>query len=197
MRTSRFPSSAPSGFPKADPKAEKQAQILLIRERFSRSTSAVLLNFRGLSMAKTSELRNRFRKVGVDFRVVKNSLVKLAIADSKLDTDVFKKSLAGETAIAWSYEDPSIAAKVVKEFRKDEIIAQKLTIKCGVIENQVMSGDRVESELATMPGKDEVRSMLLAQLLAPAQKLVMQLSAPGQNLAYALDARKRQLEEQG
>jgi len=197
MRASRFPSSAPSGFPKADPKAEKQEQIHLIRERFSRSTSAVLLNFRGLSMAKTSELRNRFRAAGVDFRVVKNSLVKLAIVDSKLDTDVFKKALAGETAIAWAYEDPSVAAKVVKEFRKDEVIAQKLTIKCGVIENQVMSGDRVESELATMPGKDEVRAMLLAQLLAPAQKLVMQLSAPGQNLVFALDARKRQLEEQG
>jgi large subunit ribosomal protein L10 len=196
MRTSRFPSGFPSGFPKPDPKALKQEQILLIRDRFSRSTSAVLLNFRGLSMAKTSELRNRFRTAGVDFRVVKNSLVKLAIADTKLDTDVFKKALAGETAIAWTYEDPSIAAKVVKEFRKDEVVAQKLTIKCGVIENQVMSGERVETELATLPGKDEVRAMLLAQLLAPAQKLVMQLSAPAQNLVFALDARKRQLEEQ-
>ena len=85
-------------------------------------------------------------------------------------------------------------AKVVKEFRKDEVIAQKLTIKCGVLENQLMAAARVETELATLPGKDEVRAMLLAQLLAPAQKLVMQLSAPGQNLAFALDARKRQLE---
>jgi large subunit ribosomal protein L10 len=74
------------------------------------------------------------------------------------------------------------------------VIAQKLTIKCGVLENQLMAAARVETELATLPGKDEVRAMLLAQLLAPAQKLVMQLSAPGQNLAFALDARKRQLE---
>ena len=74
-------------------------------------------------------------------------------------------------------------------------IAQVLTIKCGVLENQVMAGERVESVLATLPGKDEVRAMLLAQLLAPAQKLVMQLQAPGQNLAFALDARKRQLED--
>jgi large subunit ribosomal protein L10 len=194
MRTSRFPSGFPSQFPKQDPKELKQEQIALIRDRFTRATSAVLLNFRGLSMAKTSQLRTQFRQAGVDFRVVKNSLVKLAIANTKLDTDVFKKALAGETAIAWTYEDPSIAAKVVKEFRKDEVVAQKLTIKCGVIENQVMSGDRVESELATLPGKDEVRAMLLAQLLAPAQKLVMQLSAPAQNLVFALDARKRQLE---
>lgn len=188
--TSNFPSMRP----KADPKIPKQEQIDLIRDRFERATSAVLLNFRGLSVLKTTELRNQFRKAGVDFKVVKNSLVKLAIKDTKLDTAEFKQALANETAIAWSFEDPSVAAKVVKEFRKDEVIAQKLTIKCGVLENQLMAAARVETELATLPGKDEVRAMLLAQLLAPAQKLVMQLSAPGQNLAFALDARKRQLE---
>ncbi len=189
------PSRIPSAFPEPDVRALKEQQVADIRERFSRATSAVLLNFRGLSVARTTELRNQFRKAGVDFRVVKNSLVKIAVKDTKLDNDVFKKALAGETAIAWTYEDPSIAAKLVKEFRKDEKIALALTIKCGVLENQVMAGERVESELATLPGKDEVRAMLLAQLLAPAQKLVMQLAAPGQNLAFALDARKRQLEE--
>jgi large subunit ribosomal protein L10 len=195
MRHSIPPSLFPGQSQKADRRADKQAQIDLIRDRFARSTSAVLLNFRGLSMSKTTELRNRFRSAGVDFRVVKNSLVKLAIKDTKLDTAALTDSLAGETAIAWSYEDPSVAAKVVKEFRKDEIIAQKLTVKCGVLENQVMAGPRVETELATLPGKDEVRAMLLAQLLAPAQKLVMQLAAPAQNFAYVLDARKRQLEQ--
>jgi len=189
------PSIRPSQAPKAiDPRAEKQELITELRDRFARSSSAVLLNFRGLSVARATDLRNEFRKFGVDFKVVKNSLVKLAIKDTKLDTTEFKKALANETAIAWSFEDPSVAAKVVKEFRKDEVIAQKLTIKCGVLENQLMAAARVETELATLPGKDEVRAMLLAQLLAPAQKLVMQLSAPGQNLAFALDARKRQLE---
>ena len=96
----------------------------------------------------------------------------------KLDTDEFKKHLTGETGIAWSYEDPSIAAKVVKEFRKDDVTRRSSTIKCGVLEDQVMPASAVETELATMPGKDEVRAMLLAQLMAPAQKLVMQLTAP-------------------
>jgi large subunit ribosomal protein L10 len=182
--------------PEEDVRAFKEQQVAEIRERFERATSAVLLNFRGLSVAKTTDLRNQFRKAGVDFRVVKNSLVKIAVKDTKLDSDAFKKALAGETAIAWTYEDPSVAAKLVKEFRKDEKIAQALTIKCGVLENEVMSGERVETVLATLPGKDEVRAMLLAQLLAPAQKLVMQLQAPGQNLAFAFAARARQLEGQ-
>ena len=175
----------------------KQEQIAAIRERFLRSTAAVLLGYRGLSSAQTTELRNQFRAAGVDFRVVKNSLVKLAVKDTKLDNAVFKGALAGETAIAWTYEDASIAAKVIKAYRKDELNAKRLTIKCGVLENQVMAADRVETELASLPGKNEVRAMLLAQLMAPAQKLVMQLSAPAQNLAFALDARKRQLEQNG
>ena len=174
--------------------APKQEEITELRDRFARASSAVLLNFRGLSVARATDLRNEFRKVGVDFKVVKNSLVKLAIKDTKLDTPEFLKALIGETAIAWTYEDPSLAAKVVKQARKDDIVAQKLTVKAGVLENQVLAAERVESELATMPGKDELRSMLLATLMAPAQALVRQLMAPGQNLAFALDARKRQLE---
>lgn len=172
----------------------KQEEIEAIRERFGRSTAAVLVGFRGLNSAETTELRNQFRTAGVDFHVVKNSLVKLAVKDTGLDTVAFTGTLAGETAIAWTYEDPSLAAKVIKAFRKDEVVAKKLTIKCGVLESQVMAAERVETELATLPGKDEVRAMLLAQLMAPAQKLVMQLSAPAQNLAFVLDARKRQLE---
>lgn len=195
MAASLFPIKAPAGISGAEARKAKEAEIEVLKDRFSRATSAVLLNFRGLSVAKTSALRNQFRSAGVEFRVVKNSLVKIAIKDTKLDNDAFKKVLAGETAIAWTYEDPSIAAKLVKEFRKDEQNAQRLTIKCGVLENEVMSGENVESVLATLPGKNEVRAMLLAQLLAPAQKLVMQLAAPAQNLAFALDARKRQLEE--
>jgi large subunit ribosomal protein L10 len=189
------PSIRPSQAPKAtDPRAEKQELITEIRDRFERSSSAVLLNFRGLSVAKATDLRNEFRKLGVDFKVVKNSLVKLAIKDTKLDTAEFRKALIGETAIAWTYEDPSLAAKVVRDARKDDAVAQKLTVKAGVLENQVLAAERVETELASMPGKDELRAMLLATLMAPAQRLVMQLTAPGQNLAFALDARKRQLE---
>jgi large subunit ribosomal protein L10 len=175
--------------------AHKQEQIDLIKDRFARATAAVLVDFRGLNVAKTTELRNAFRKVGVEYKVLKNTLIEKAIKGTKLDDGKFVANLVGQTGIAWSYEDPSAAAKVLKDFRKDEAVAAKLAIKCGVVENTVMEGSRVETELATMPGKDEIRAMLLAQLLAPAQSLVRQLSAPGQNLSYALDARKRQLEE--
>jgi len=175
--------------------AIKQEQIDLIKDRFARATAAVLVDFRGLNVLKATELRNLFRKAGVDYKVVKNTLVEKAVKGTGLDQEAFLKNLVGQTGIAWSYEDPSTAAKVIRDFRKDEAVAARLAIKCGVIENTVMEGPRVETELATMPGKDEIRAMLLATLQAPAQSLVRQLQAAGQNLSYVLDARKRQLEE--
>jgi len=175
--------------------ALKQEQIDLIKDRFSRASAAVLVDFRGLNVAKTTELRNAFRKVGVEYKVVKNKLIQKAVQGTKLDDSKFLGNLVGQTGIAWSFEDPSAAAKVLRDFRKDEAVAAKLAIKCGVIENVVLEGPRVETELATMPGKDEIRAMLLATLMAPAQALVRQLNAPAQNFAYVLDARARQLEE--
>jgi large subunit ribosomal protein L10 len=174
----------------------KDQQIEYLKDRFARATSAVFVDFAGLSVSQATDLRNQFRKAGVDYKVVKNTLVKIALKGSPL-ADALKPQLKGQTGIAFSFEEPSVAAKVVRDFRKVEANAAKLQVKCGVLENAVMAGDRVETELASLPGKDEVRAMLLAQLLAPMQKLVMQLNAPAQNLNFALDARKRQLEAGG
>ena len=169
--------------------AVKQEQIDQIKGRFARATAAVLVDFRGLSVLKATELRNAFRKaLTTRWSRTRSSRSEGHAADSSVPEPHRR------TAIAWSYEDPSTAAKVLKDFRKDEAVAAKLAIKCGIIENTVMDGSRVESELATMPGKDEIRAMLLATLNAPAQSLVRQLQAAGQNLSYVLDARKRQLE---
>jgi large subunit ribosomal protein L10 len=177
-------------------RAAKEAEVNSLRDRFERSVAAVFVDFRGLDVEAATNLRNEFRKVGVEYKVVKNTLVKLALRGTPLGDDgELTKLLVGPTGIAWSYEDPSAAAKVVKAFRKDDVAAKKLQAKFAVMEKQVMAGARVETDLANMPGKNEVRAMLLAQLLAPAQSLVRQLTAPGQNLAFAFDARKRQLEE--
>ena len=96
----------------------------------------------------------------------------------------------GMTGIAWSYEDPSAAAKVVKAFRKDPA-GEKLQIKAGLIEGSVIDAKAVEDQLATMPGKNELRAMLLATLQAPMQSFVRLLAAPSQNFAYLLAAKER------
>jgi len=177
-------------------RATKTSQIEAVHGFFSRSTAAVFVDFKGLDVAKATELRNQFRKVGVDYRVVKNRLIKLALKGTKLEGNKeVEAQLKGPSGIAWSYEDPTAAAKIIKEFRKDPEIAEKIKVKFGVLDKTVFSGDRVESHLATMPGKDEARAMLLAQLQAPAQNLLRQLNAAGQRCVLLLDARKRQLEQ--
>jgi large subunit ribosomal protein L10 len=167
----------------------KDGQIGDIKARFDKMTAAVFLDFKGMTVENVTKLRAEFRKAGVDYKVCKNTLVKHALKDAsykqKLD-DV----LVGMTGIAWSYEDPSAAAKVVKAFRKDPA-GEKLQIKAGLIEGSVLDAKGVEEQLATMPGKNELRASLLATLSAPMQKFVALLSAPSQNFVYVLSAKER------
>jgi len=171
-------------------RTEKTAQIAEIKGRFDKMTAAVFLDFKGMKVEHATKLRAEFRKAGVEYRVVKNTLVKHALKGAKY-SDQLTKVLVGMTGIAWSYEDPSAAAKVVKAFKKEEA-GEKLTIKAGLIEGQVLDAKGVEDQLATMPGKDELRAKLLATMQAPLQNFVALLQAPAQNFVYALSARKDQ-----
>src|SRR6185436_1629208 len=172
---------------------QKETLVGQIKARFDRMTSAVFLDFKGLNVDAVTKLRDQFRKSGVEYRVVKNTLVHHAIKEHAW-AKTLDKSLAGMTGIAWSYEDPSAAAKVIKAFRKDN---EKLKVKAGLIEGQVLSADAVESQLATMPGKNELRATLLATLQAPAQQLLQQLNAPAQNFVYLLKAKEEAASKNG
>jgi len=178
---------------------QKTAQAASVRESFDTASATVLVDFRGVNVELITNLRSRFRDAGVEYKVVKNNVVRKALEGSDLaDNEEFTANLAGPTAIAWSFEDPSAAAKVIKNFRKEftDVLQPKdepenLVVKCGLLEGQVLDAKRVEKELATLPGKDEIRASLLAQLMAPMQNLVGQINAPAQNLALVLDAYRR------
>jgi large subunit ribosomal protein L10 len=169
-------------------RATKAAAIGELKGRFDKMTSAVFVDFKGMTVQEVSKLRTEFRKSGVEYRVVKNTLVKHALKDKPWGK-VVAGALAGMTGVAWSYEDPSAAAKVVKAFRKDN---EKLRIKAGLIEGQLLDGKAVESQLATMPGKNELRAQLLATMQAPLTNFVALLQAPAQNLLYVLAAKERE-----
>jgi large subunit ribosomal protein L10 len=174
-------------------RTQKAAVIKTVQDRFARMTSAVFLDFKGLNVEAVTKLRDQFRKSGVEYRVVKNTLVHHAIKEHSWAKSL-DKSLAGMTGIAWSYEDPSAAAKVVKAFRKDN---DKLKVKAGLIEGQILTADAVETQLATMPGKNELRATLLATLQAPAQQLLQQINAPAQNFVYLLKAKEEAASKNG
>ncbi|MCS6796920.1 MAG: 50S ribosomal protein L10 [Myxococcota bacterium] len=172
----------------------KNAQIAQIRDRFRRSASAVFVDPRHVDVETITNLRVRFREKGVEYRVAKNTLVRRALEGTPYERAGVDRLLVGMTGVAWSYEDPTAAARVLKAFRAENEKHGKLTIKGGVVESTLFGAEEVESTLATMPGRDEVRATLLATLQAPAQRLVGQLAAPMQSLVRVLDARRRQLE---
>jgi large subunit ribosomal protein L10 len=123
----------------------------------------------------------------VEYKVVKNTLVKKALAGNSW-VERLNPALKGMTGVAWSYEEPSAAARIVKDFVKEN---EKLKIKAGLLEGTVLDGKAVESQLASLPNKDEARAMLLATMLAPAQNFVRLLNAPGQQMVLLLNAKQR------
>jgi large subunit ribosomal protein L10 len=168
-------------------RTEKADAVKLIRERFERMTSAVFLDPTGMTVEEVTKLRDVFRAKGVQYRVVKNTLVKKAIADKPYATKL-DAPLRGMTGIAWSFEEPSAAAKVLKDVSKDN---EKLKIKAGLLDGELLDGKAVENQLAALPGKDEMRAMLLATLIAPAQRFVMLMNAPAREFVGVLSAKER------
>lgn len=171
-------------------RSDKADVVKELRDRFARMTSAVFLDFKGMNVEQVSKLRNTFREQGVEYKVVKNTLIKQAIADQAWSAKL-EGSLRGMTGVAWSYEDPSAAAKVVKAFAKE---VDKLQVKAGLIEGQVLDAKGVENQLANMPGKNEIRAQLLALFLEPATMLVRLLNTPAQNVVGVLEAKRKKEE---
>jgi large subunit ribosomal protein L10 len=168
-------------------RAEKTEQVKDIRSRFDRMSSAVFLDFTGMTVEEVTKLRDAFRAKGVEYKVVKNTLVTKALAGEayvgKLDS-----VLKGMTGIAWSFEEPSAAARLLKDIAKEN---EKLKIKGGVLEGEVLGAKAVEDQLATLPNKDEMRATFLATLMAPAQHFVMLLNAPAREFVGVLAAKER------
>jgi large subunit ribosomal protein L10 len=188
-------------------KTQKTAQIDSTRARFDGAVAAVLINFQGTNVQTVTALRRAFKKAGVDYRVVKNTIIRHALKDGAFkgfvgDLETQAKgnphpSMRGMTGVAWCREDPSAAAKVLVKFKSDlGAKAEKLTVKAGLLGGQVKDALWVEKEMSALPGLKETQAMVLATVCAPAQNVVATLNAPAQNLVYLLanwiDARTAQ-----
>jgi large subunit ribosomal protein L10 len=168
-------------------RTQKAEAIKDIRARFDKMSSAVFLDFTGMTVEEVSKLRDKFREKGIDYKVLKNKLIEKALADQPWVSGL-KPVLKGMTGVAWSFEEPSAAARVVKDFAKEN---EKLKVKAGLLEGLVLDSKQVENQLATLPSKDEARSMLLATLIAAPQRFVMLLNAPARDFVGVLAAKER------
>jgi large subunit ribosomal protein L10 len=168
-------------------KAGKEEILGEIKEAFANVQSIVIADFSGVTVPAVTAIRDQFRKAGCEYRVLKNSLVKIAVKGSKMEPMV--KLLVGPSAVIWSTETPQIAAKVALKIAKEE---PKFKIKGGYFDGAALDLKGVEF-LSKMPGKPELQASLLMTFLAAPTDFVRLLAAAPTNFAYLLDARRRQL----
>jgi len=168
-------------------RAGKQQVLGEIKEAFANVASVVIADYRGIRVPVVTTMRDDFRKAGCHYRVLKNSLVKIAVKGSNLEP--ISQLMVGTTAEIWSNEVPQSPAQIALKWAKDE---PKFVIKGGFYEGQLLDAKGVDA-LAKMPGKNEIRASMLMTFLAAPQSFVAQLAAAPQNFAYLIDARKRSL----
>ena len=169
-------------------KAGKAEILGEIKEAFVNVTSVVIADYSGITVPVVTAMRDDFRKNGCHYRVLKNSLVKIAVKGSSMEP--MSALMTGPTCVIWSNESPQAPAKIALKWAKDQ---PKFTIKGGFFDGQLLDAKGVDS-LSKMPGKDEIRASLLMTFLAGPQDFVRTIIAGPQNFMYVLDARKRALE---
>lgn len=165
---------------------DKKALVAEVNEVAKGALSAVAAEYRGLTVEQMTNFRSKARAAGVYVRVVKNTLAKRAVEGT--DFECLKDALTGPLVLAFSQEDPGAAARIVKDFSKEN---DKLVTKAVSISGQLYSAAELE-RLASLPTLDQARAMLLGVLQAPYGKLVRTLAEPGAQLARVLDARSKQ-----
>jgi len=169
-------------------RADRAASISALREKLSGARSAVLTDFRGLSVAEMTELRTLLRKSAVEYMVVKNTLAKIAVAETELAS--LAAQLEGPTAIAISRADLVAPSKVLATWSKTR---PTFIIKGGVVEGRLMSPADI-AVLAALPPREVLLARLAGTVQAPLQGLVNVLAGPIRALASVLDQVRRHRE---
>ncbi len=172
-----------------DKAIEVKKQIVLeIKEKMEKAQGMVFYDYRGLTVAEVSDLRNQFREAGVEYRVLKNAMLKRA-ADM-IELSELDEHLVGPTAVAFGFEDPIAPAKVLVEYIKK---LKKTRIKTGVLDGRVIDVNEITS-LAELPSREQLLGILAGTLNAPITGLARSLSGIICNLGYALNAVRDQKE---
>lgn len=162
-------------------RAEKKDQVSKIEEIYKSSEAVIITHYHGMTVGDLNSLRGDLRSNGAGFKVVKNTLSKIAADNLSLTYD--PEMFSGPTAIAYS-EDPVTAAKGVVNFAKTN---DNLKVIGGIVGGQIMELSEVE-KLAKLPSLDELRGKIVAVLQTPATNIARVLSAPASQVARVIKA---------
>ncbi len=167
---------------------DKQAIVADVAEVASSALSAVVADYQGLTVEQMTELRNRARAQGVYLRVVRNTLLKRAIEGSEYEC--LSAALVGPTILAFSQQDPGSAARVVKDFAKEN---DKLEVKALAVGGKLLAPSQIDV-LAKLPTRDEAIAQLMSVMQAPIAKLARTMNEVPSKLVRLIAAVKEQKE---
>ena len=174
---------------KVDKKALKAATVADLTARLKASSTAVLADYRGMTVGQMRDLRSKLRGDGIEMIVVKNTLARRA-ADAA-GYKALESELKGPIAIAFGYEDLSLPPRLINEFVRTTRL--KLEVVGGLVEGRVFNRDQVK-QLADLPSREVLLAQLLGTLQSPVGQLVGIMQTPLQQLMGVLEAYKSKLE---
>ena len=163
-------------------RTEKEELVSFMRTSLSSATTIVVAQQTGITVSQATALRREMKEAGAEFKVLKNTLARIAVKDTPMEG--IADMLVGPTVLAFS-SDPVAAAKVTAKFAATN---EHLKIVGGFLNGQILSVEGVKA-LATLPSLDELRSKLIAVISAPATKLAVLLKEPASRVARVLSAK--------
>lgn len=151
--------------------AKKAEAVKNVNEMLTNAETAIVVDYRGLTVAEVTDLRKQLRDAGIKMMVIKNKILERAVEGT--DYEDLKSTFVGPTAVAFSDEDAIAPAKILKKFADDH---EALEIKGGFIEKKVQTLDKI-NEYATLPSREDLLSMLASALQDPMRKIARAVKA--------------------
>jgi len=165
---------------------DKRAVVADLNQKMSQAKVAILTRFVGLNVGKMTQLRRELRKAAVEYRVVKNTLLRLAIQGT--EKELLGSKIEGPVAVAWSNADPVAPARVLAKFAKDYA---ELKILVAYSDGRLWGPAEIQ-QWVNLPSLDELRGKILGLIQVPASTLARLIGTPSTQLAQVMKAKSEQ-----